>query len=472
MGSSRDLDTVKLVVDSVHGDIHLTEREWRILDTAAFQRLRSLKQLGMGQVTYPNATHTRFAHSLGTLGIMGKILEAAERNKYCLSKEQKENLRMAALLHDVGHYPYSHLMERIGDAALTEEEVSAPAGKKRTFNAAASKYPSHEKIGVEIVTHQQDLIKAIGGKQRAKEVADLFARTTAADPQLSKLLHSSFDMDRVDYLQRDSRAAGVPYGNIDVNYLLNSLRISKTGMLGVAEKAMPAAEQYLFARFFMHRAVYYHKTTYGMEEACRQLLRRLRDSTSGHYAIPKDGKAVLEIVRSPKLMTFTDAFVDSLVDEASHDNDKVISALAKCISTRRPPKLLKEVQVFKPDGTAHHEGCTFMTHAKGNLKALAKKYHVPLELFLLCQTKPLRLEERGARMTFDQAKNLPAEQEDEVIKVFVAGKEEPTSMLDILHSLLFVCSGHFYQAYRLYVVCDKAHIVKRMQTEVSNWGKA
>jgi hypothetical protein len=78
-------------------------------------------------------------------------------------------------------------------------------------------------VGEAIVTSQEDIRDAIGGPKRAKQVADLFSRSKAADPQLSKLLHSSLDMDRVDYLQRDSRAAGVPYGSIDANYLLNSL---------------------------------------------------------------------------------------------------------------------------------------------------------------------------------------------------------------------------------------------------------
>ncbi|MBI4865124.1 MAG: HD domain-containing protein [Candidatus Riflebacteria bacterium] len=475
MSSSPDLVPAKLIVDSVHGDIHLTEREWRVLDTAAFQRLRNLKQLGMAQITYPNATHTRFAHSLGTLGIMAKILDAVDRNNYSLSLQARENLRLAALLHDVGHYPYSHLMERVDDVTLTDEEVDVPAGGTRTLKIARSTYPSHERLGVEIVTRQKELIKAIGSAERAKDVAGLFART-ATDPQLSKLLHSSFDMDRVDYLQRDSRAVGVPYGNIDVNYLLNSLQISKTGMLGVAAKAMPAAEQYLFARFFMHRAVYYHKTTFGMEEACRQLLRRLRDTKGSRYSsLPRDGKAVLDIVGSQELVGFTDALVDSLVDAASRDKDRVIKGLARCILTRRPPKLLKEVQVFEEESSAHHAGATFLTHARGSLKDLAKRHRVPVGLFLLCQTKPLKLEERSARMTTKQARELPAEVEDEAIKVFLPKNLEPTSLVDIPHSLLNVCSGRFYQAFRLYFVCegdDQRKLTQQLRAEVCDWGKA
>lgn len=100
----------KIVVDSIHGDIRLTAREVQVIDSASFQRLRQLKQLAMAQLVYPNATHTRFAHSLGTLGIMIKVLEVAQRNKLKLKASERENLRLAALLHDIGHYPYSHLM--------------------------------------------------------------------------------------------------------------------------------------------------------------------------------------------------------------------------------------------------------------------------------------------------------------------------------------------------------------------------
>src|SRR5882672_8562350 len=113
----------KIIVDSIHGDIHLTDIERRVIDTASFQRLRHLKQLGMAQVTYPNATHTRFAHSIGVLGIMAKITDIAKRSLN-LNEEKIEDIRLAGLLHDIGHYPYSHLMERVDRVQLTEEIIA------------------------------------------------------------------------------------------------------------------------------------------------------------------------------------------------------------------------------------------------------------------------------------------------------------------------------------------------------------
>src|SRR5205823_12007473 len=105
MASTPKTPRGKLIVDYIHGDIHLTPIELRVVDTASFQRLRHLRQLGMAQVTDPNATHTRFAHSIGVLGIMEHISRVA-RDALSLSDEQAEDIRLAGLLHDIGHYPY------------------------------------------------------------------------------------------------------------------------------------------------------------------------------------------------------------------------------------------------------------------------------------------------------------------------------------------------------------------------------
>lgn len=455
----------KLIVDSIHGDIRLKPIECRVIDTASFQRLRHLKQLQFGHVTYPGATHTRFAHSIGVVGVLSRITELA-RAALSLTDEQIEDIRLAGLLHDVGHYPYSHLMEKLDKVTLTEELL--PGGTK-TIGTASPRYPKHEEIGEVILTAQPDLLRILG-EERAVRVANLFQRTEAAHPQLSKLVHSSLDMDRLDYLIRDAQAAGVPYGQVDLNYLLNNFRASPTGAIGVPEKAITAVDHFLLGRFFMYRSVYYHKTTFGMEEACRHLLRRGRDARK--FGIPVDGDAVRNLVRGSSLGKFTDAFVDRIVEEAADDPDPVIKALANSIRHRRPPKLLREKVVLKQSGTADHAGVIFLKDCKHYLRGLAAKHKVPVGRFLVAQTPPLTLEKRGALMTEAEAASLNEPEKEEIIKVFVGDEPEPVSVVDVPHSIAHLCSNHFFQAFRLYLVpaedTDDA-VVQQLRDEVRSW---
>jgi HD superfamily phosphohydrolase len=464
MISSRPTSRDKLIVDSIHGDIRLKPLECQVIDTASFQRLRHLKQLQFGHVTYPGATHTRFAHCIGVLGIMARITEIA-REALSLNDDQIEDIRLAGLLHDIGHYPYSHLMEKVDKVTLTEEMVG---GGVKTIGAAP-RYPKHEEIGESILTSQEDLL-GILGEERAVRVANLFRRTAAEGPQLSKLVHSSLDMDRLDYLLRDARAAGVPFGQIDLNYLLNNFRASPSGAIGVPEKAITAVDHFLLGRFFMYRSVYYHKTTFGLEEACRQLLRRGRDA--GKFGIPADGNAVRELVRGPNLGSFTDAFVDRIVEEAASDPDSVIKSLANSIRRRRPPKLLREVLVLKQSGTLDHAGVIFKKDCKHHLPSLAEKCGLPYGRFLVTETPALTLEKRGALMTEADARSLDEPEKEEIIKVFVGDQPEPVSVVDVPHSIAHLCSNHFFQAFRLYLVpdddTDEAQ-VQRLRDEVKAW---
>lgn len=482
MVSSQHDDSAKYVVDSIHGNIPLTNREVQVIDTPSFQRLRKLKQLAMAQLVYPTATHTRFSHSIGALGTMIRILEAAKKHGLEISDEQNDNLRLAALLHDIGHYPYSHLMEKVDRVKLIEEEVEGKTKSTKAIDARRSKYPDHEEVGSLIVTGQDDLVKAIGGEERAKAVADIFTRTTASDTQLSKLIHSSFDIDRWDYLLRDSYAAGVPYGKIDINYLLNNLKVSPQKIVGFSDKALPAVEHFLLARFFMHRVVYYHKTIYGMEETCRQLLLRLRDREDEHYGLPMDGEEVKKLVKSGELSTFTDGFVDSVIQKAVSDDDPVICVLARSIQSRRPPKLLKEVSVCEDVERRTHRGRVFMQNCRSKLKDLAEELNIPLAQFLLCEPKATVLK-RPEELTYGQVAQMESEQirerafeeEEEDIKIFVGDDEEPTSLMDIEHSLVVKYANYFFQMFRLYVIYegeDKDDVFSQLHAKVKDWDKA
>jgi len=470
----------KVIVDSIHGDVHLRQREIEVIDTPSFQRLRGLKQLAMAQLVYPSATHTRFSHSIGALGTMIRILTAANDNGITLSAEAQENLRLAALVHDIGHYPYSHLMEKIDRVRLMEELVDERRPAKRIINAGKSDYPDHEEVGALIVTRQKDLVQAMGGGDRAQAVADLFTRSKAADPQLSKLIHSSLDLDRMDYLLRDSYAAGVPYGHIDINYLLNNLKVSTQQVVGFRGKALPAVEHLLLARFFMHRVVYYHKTIYGMEEVCRQLLRRVRDRDGNHYGLPVNGDEIKDFVTSDRLYGFTDAFVDDVIRKAVEDEDAVIKTLAISVQARRPPALLKEVQVCADMRQSCHAGALFLRDVRSKLEIVADDFKIPLGQFLLCDprvavVKPPR-QSKASEMAHVRPEELAAwvsEEEEADVKVFDDDTSEPRSFVDVDHSLIAKYAGYSLQIFRLYLAYEKTDrraVVTALKERVKDWG--
>jgi hypothetical protein len=222
----------------------------------------------------------------------------------------------------------------------------------------------------------------------------------------------------------------------------------------------------------MHRAVYYHKTTFGLEEACRQLLRRGRDA--GKFGIPRDGEAVRALVQGTGLGTFTDAFVDRIIEQAAEDPDPVIQALANCIRRRRPPKRLKEVFVLQGSDTTVHAGTLFKTNIRHQLGKLARDRHLPEGRFLVAETRPLTLEERGSQMSEEQARKLKPEERQQIIKVFINGQEEPVPVVDVSHSLLHICSNHFFQAFRLYLVPDEKtddDFVRQLRHEVKDWDR-
>jgi len=478
MGSLVKPVTGKFLVDSIHGDVHLTEKEWSVIDTSSFQRLRSIKQLQMSHLTYPNATHTRFSHSIGTLAIMIRVIQLAVESGIKVSISEQENLRLAALLHDIGHYPYSHLMEGIEKVILLEEKVATKAKReeKKHLSFQEMPYPEHVPLGVQIVRSQEDILHAIGGKKRAKAITDIFSRSVL-DAKLSTLISSSLDLDRFDYLQRDSYAVGLPYGKLDINYLLNSLKIGIKGTLGVHDRAIPAVEHFLLARYFMHRTVYYHRTTVAFEEACRQLLRRVRDK--GKYGMPKDGDEINRIVSSADLFKFNDTFIDLIIREASSDEDDIIRILAKSIQERNAPKLLKEVLVLEEKGSDSHFGLTFRDRCYSEIADFAEHTGFEIGRFLFCEPKPISFEKMPSHHTVKEYRALTSEdelkherEEEEIVQVFEGDSQTPKSLLEVKHSIIKHLSSRQFRIYRLYFVSDtdipKSRIAE-LKTAVKDW---
>ena len=237
--------------DPLFGLIELNEVESYILDTPLFQRLRGIKQLALAYYVYPTATHDRFTHSLGVFHLTKEItLELNKKSTNILDNLSVKNLKMAALLHDLGHFPFSHSLEFHGK----QDDFSI---KNFPFFL---KFP-HEEFGVYLI--QNSYIKDIllDNGYDIDLICNLIQGKGIENLILSRIINWELDSDRLDYILRDSFFTGVGFGNINYHYLLSNFRPYKNKRIVIDSKAIRDIEHFIISRFSLHDRVYTHKTS-------------------------------------------------------------------------------------------------------------------------------------------------------------------------------------------------------------------
>jgi len=255
-----------VIRDPIWQNIWIERSALRLIDTAAFQRLRRVKQLGLAYLVYPGAIHTRFDHALGVYHLTGRALGLLEESGQLegVSDQDRAILRLAGLLHDIGHYPFSHTLEEL-ETGLVPEDHEHLAGQ---FLADPEVAAALEPLG-----------------PGAAEAIDALILGRSDSP-LQGLVSGSLDLDKIEYLTRDAKFCGVPYGEIDVDRLLDSLRLLRdpeSGRLevGLAARGVSALESLLFAKYQMFRNVYWH---HAVRAASVVFNRLVREALTGGWA--------------------------------------------------------------------------------------------------------------------------------------------------------------------------------------------
>ncbi len=296
----------KKIGDNVYGYINVNDAELKVIDTPIFQRLRYIKQLGATDFVYPGATHTRFSHCLGTMHLVGQFTGSMKSRGIDIGndKEEREKLRLAALLHDVGHYPYSHTTENV--------VVKEFKGK------------NHEEFGAYLI--KKFLAEKLGSYSPS-EIIDIFMGKRSTS---SLLISSALDADKADYLMRDSYNAGVPYGRVSLQTLIRTMSYVNNGI--VFERDEVAVENFLIGRYHMYRAVYYHKAVVSFNLMVEKIFKLLVEE--GYLTHPND---LLKGEDEIEISGYTDALLMTAMHEYMRSGkDGFLRSLIRLFLSREP----------------------------------------------------------------------------------------------------------------------------------------
>jgi len=303
----------KFFRDPIHGFVEIRPHEREIIDSLVFQRLRNIHQLSFGYLVYHGAEHSRFGHSIGVMHLASRMFDNALRNtqefgtdSITFDEADRSKLRVAALLHDVGHPPFSHGLE-------------------------GSVFPKHVNYSSALI--EGPLAPLIEKAQmKPKEIAGLVqGRSDPKKSYLAKILSSQLDADRIDYLTRDSHYTGVMYGVFDVQRLILSIAV-KDGQLVVLQKGLYAADQFLISRFYMYEQVYLHRVKRAFEGMARSFAESAEPNSLGYPSVE-------EIRAGPgiaKFLSCDDEWFMGLLGDTPTDN--VRGRIADQIVRRIPYK--------------------------------------------------------------------------------------------------------------------------------------
>ena len=305
----------KIINDPVYGFIQFKEPElMQIINHPWFQRLRGIKQMGMAQFVYPGAVHTRFHHSLGATHLMGIALQQLQQKQVEISDRECIGARQAILMHDIGHGPFSHALEKTLIQNVSHEDISL-----QIMHTLNQEFDGQLDIALSIFQHQH--------------------------PKhfLHQLVSSQLDTDRMDYLTRDSFFSGVTEGNIGYDRILQMLTVVDNE-LAIEEKGIFSVEKFIVARRLMYWQVYLHKTVLGSEKLIVRILKRAKE-------LANKG---IQLFASPALQFFLYNHIDrndflshpSVLEEFCRLDDGDITIAIKVWSTHQDEILATLCKMF------------------------------------------------------------------------------------------------------------------------------
>ena len=311
------LNETKVIRDPIYSYIQVDYQIiWDLLSTFEMQRLRRILQLAGTNYVFPSCEHTRFVHSLGVYEVARKIITTVEDIKNSLNEEEKVQVLCAALLHDLGHGPYSHCFENFHEVSHEEYTKLIILSEESEINRVLRKYNENlPKLISSIIDHSHP------------------------NPLSYQLISSQIDADRMDYLLRDAYMSGTPYGSFDVNRIMRIMKVKDHNIV-FKKSGVSAIENYIMGRYHMYEQVYYHPVSTCVEIIFSSFLRRMKELYLANYQFKFDISTIIpffsdEMVNVKDYVLLDDVVVNYYLKQATKEDDKILSDLACRIVYRR-----------------------------------------------------------------------------------------------------------------------------------------
>lgn len=307
-------EKVKVFRDPLYGNIPVEyQLIWDLIDTKEVQRLRRIRQLSGVSMVFHTAEHSRFTHALGTYYTAYRMSNEVADLKNTLSEYEKIVFLSAALLHDVGHGPYSHAFEHV--FGLKHEGISCDMIENpgTEINKVLSKYPG-----------------------LASDIAGVI-RHDLKFPLIESLITSQLDVDRLDYLNRDANFTGATYGVVDVDRLIRVMRIVD-GQICYSDKGVHAIENYLMSRYHMYWQIYYHPVARSYEIILESIYKRIKDMILDGKKIEADVDSLIDVFKNKNLESYIDiddAYVNGMIKQLTKSKDYILNDLCNAFMNRR-----------------------------------------------------------------------------------------------------------------------------------------